>query len=227
MQQSSKGNSGEDVAESPSAFSVCSSKDGQIKRLNSGKRDSGYDSPATPAGNQLMFNFDDIPLRTSDDHPLQESFESSGAFDLEDQVSTGDTSDQEVEMVLSNPNSPGLGPSIPVPTRPSAPFPSANDREMEFDLIQGINSDPEPRPCISSPSLHRSVSFHRNRSRRQGCYFRPIVNRSVGTQTPTPTCQIVHDVIDRFHPYGHIRGELHISLLLFTVNPPGGGGVKY
>jgi hypothetical protein len=213
MQQSSKGNSENDGAESPSAFSMCS-KDGKIKRPNSGKRDSGYDSPAT-YGNLLMFNFDDIPSRTSDDHPLQESFESSGAFDLEDQVSTGDTSDQEVEMVLSNPNSPGIGPSMPVPTRPSAPFPSANDREMELDLIQGINNDTETRQCISSPSIHRSMSFHRNRSRRQGCYFRPIVNRSVGTQTPNPTCQIVHDVIERFHPYGgNIRGKLLLHYIL-------------
>lgn len=205
MQQSSKGNSGEDVTESPSAFSVCS-KDGKIKRPHSGKRDSGYHTDNSPAahGNQLMFNFDDIPSK-SGDHPCHESFESSGVFDLEEQ-SSGDTSDQEVEMVLSNPNSPRLEPSLPLVSRPSAPLPGESDREMRLDLIQGIVS--EPRLSISSPSQNRGVSFQRTRSRRHACYFRPIVNRSVGTQTPTPTCQILNDVIDRFHPYGHIRDSL-------------------
>lgn len=203
MQESSKGNSQENVdAESPSAFAVCS-KDGKIKRPNSGKRDSGYatdNSPANlvPGHGQLLFNFDDIPNRSLDD---PSSLENSGAFNSTGDQEAGDTSDQEVEMVLSNPSSPGLGPSIPVPMRPSAPFPSATGGEMELDLIQGIKSDSDSCPCISSPSLYRI------RSRRTGYYFRPIVNRSVGTQTPNPVSQILCDAIERFHPYGHVRGE--------------------
>lgn len=206
MQQSSKGNPKENFEvdepdESPSAFSVCS-KDKKIKRPSSGKRDSGYgtdNSPASAAlGNQLMFSFDDIPSSPLSDEPsAQESLENSG--ELEDPVS-GDISDQEVEMVLSNPSSPGLHPSIPVPNRPSAPFPRGGEAEMDLDLIQGISSE----SCISSPCVQRT----RSRVRRNGVYFRPIVNRSVGTQTPNPTCQIVHDVIDRFHPYGHVRDSL-------------------
>ncbi|XP_022332203.2 uncharacterized protein LOC111129941 [Crassostrea virginica] len=204
MQESSKGNSQENVdAESPSAFAVCS-KDGKIKRPNSGKRDSGYatdNSPANlvPGHGQLLFNFDDIPNRSLDD---PSSLENSGAFNSTGDQEAGDTSDQEVEMVLSNPSSPGLGPSIPVPMRPSAPFPSATGGEMELDLIQGIKSDSDSCPCISSPSLYRI------RSRRTGYYFRPIVNRSVGTQTPNPVSQILCDAIERFHPYGHVRDSL-------------------
>ena len=157
------------------------------------KRDSGYGSDFSPAGPgtpKKKFTFDDADVRAAfDETNCEMDVERDDCDDVfmdhfetipEDDESDG--TDKEVEELLSaSPVCHVISDPIPI-GRPPPPAPSPSPgSEASVDFL------------IASPFYHTQWT----KRERVVCKnpFRPIVSRSVGTQTPSPHCQLIQDVL--------------------------------
>ncbi|KAL4238302.1 hypothetical protein ACF0H5_003014 [Mactra antiquata] len=170
-------------------------------------RDSGYSSefsPSTVKSQAKCFNFDNDDDDDDEDEYFPDVFcsneEISADEDIfinefksvmnviyEDNVHDDNDVDREVEELLHDkPNVHGnieLQQSV---HRPSAPLPS-------LDNSPNIDNDDNELCLISSPFYHTKWTIRDRVIFRNP--FRPLVSRSVGTQTPNPHCQLVHEAL--------------------------------
>lgn len=173
---------------------------------NSRKRDSGYSSDFSPArvkNPELTFTFDDDELDdescvfhaadddidiSADEDVFVNQFESVMNVIFEEENDDEDA-DREVEELLNDDvdTDTEVSQSGQI-RRPSAPLPSP---EVSGYSSEGSESD---ELClIASPFYHTKWTM-----KDRVLFinpFRPIVSRSVGTQTPNPHCQLVQDAL--------------------------------
>lgn len=190
------------------------------------KRDSGYGSDFSPASVksvQRKFVFGD---ESDVDGDFVDDFSGMNVHDIDDedvfcetfefgfsaiQEEESDDTDKEVEELLNDsPKHHSVSDPIDI-NRPPAPLPTP-------DSVGSAESGRQDN-LIASPFYHtqwnkRDRVFCRNA-------FRPFVSRSIGTQTPSPHCQLIQDAMlsDRIaDPQRHMdRGSYHtFSLAEFT-----------
>ncbi|KAH3711872.1 uncharacterized protein LOC127858289 [Dreissena polymorpha] len=168
------------------------------------KRDSGYGSDFSPAAGtpiQRKFTFDERDVTASltsgfgamnvasDDEKLEydEVFVESRNFGVIDECDESDDTDKEVEELLSDTPDCRVFSNPIAASRPVAPAPSRDSDGECSD--SGIENSVDFN--IASPFYHTQWS----RLDRKSCGrpFRPILSRSVGTQTPSPVCHIVEE----------------------------------
>lgn len=166
------------------------------------KRDSGYGTDCSPAhvtGNR-RFTYDDGDEECGlSETVFQMDLNKEGPDNVFDEAEETDPDDLEVQRLLNkNSDSQGSSHAVsqPIHFRPLAP---------------GPNPDDEDSRTIASPYFHTQWTPRDRRPARYG--FRPIVSRSVGTQTPSPNSQLIRDAVEsrrRFQPYA--RGTVHLRL---------------
>ncbi|KAL5009183.1 hypothetical protein ScPMuIL_014764 [Solemya velum] len=171
------------------------------------KRDSGYgtdNSPATLIITTRRFTFDkdeisdNIPGTSGDmgevfpkdfenmtlEENTSEEVSDSSVFSYETDDDNLSMEDKEVqELFQSNCNTVPIQPASGNVRRPSAPIPSP---EEDYVSHTSHNANFIPIGSITRPGL--------------GGRYNPTVSR--GTQTPSPHCQVIRELMrDRFHPY--------------------------
>ncbi|XP_060568422.1 uncharacterized protein LOC132727026 [Ruditapes philippinarum] len=176
------------------------------------KRDSGYGSDFSPAGQKSqtrMFTFDDSDMESeicdafddidisADEDVFVDHFEP--LIEVIDECDESDETDKEVEELFEEHHEEHtVTGSVPI-CRPQAPLPTpeVDDERDSTELC-----------LISSPFYHTNW----NNIDRFICKnpFRPIVSRSVGTQTPNPHCQLVQDAL-RSKQIALTRGRLRLQ----------------
>lgn len=169
-------------------------------------RDSGYSSDFSPAGvktpsRRFTFDFDDVDSDlcnnvdgsdiSADEDVFVDQFEP--LIHVINETDESDDADNEVAALLRSEAHTYNTAAVQI-CRPSAPV-TVNTN----DTPNGArSSDTSKDLClIASPFYHtrwntrdryRTMTMCRNA-------FRPIVSRSVGTQTPNPHCQLVLDAM--------------------------------
>jgi hypothetical protein len=183
------------------------------------KRDSGYGSDFSPAGQKSqtrMFTFDDSDMESeicdafddidisADEDVFVDHFEP--LIEVIDECDESDETDKEVEELFEEHHEEHtVTGSVPI-CRPQAPLPTpeVDDERDSTELC-----------LISSPFYHTNW----NNIDRFICKnpFRPIVSRSVGTQTPNPHCQLVQDAL-RSKQIALRRGKIIFMLFSYYKN---------
>lgn len=181
------------------------------------KRDSGYGSDFSPASVksvQRKFTFGDDTDADADN--MFDDFAAMDFHNIDDEdvfretvdygfsaiqeLEEGDDTDKEVEELLLNESPNHHAVSAPIDIhRPPAPLPTPES------VGEGDNVRPDYN--IASPFYHTPWN---KRERRKA--VRPFVSRSIGTQTPSPHCQLIQDALLSTHgiadPERHFaRGE--------------------
>ena len=207
---------------------VTKSPKGQIRGLDK-KRDSGYGSDFSPASVksvQKRFTFGDDPELDAeflddfnemdihgidDEDVFTETFEFG--FSAIQELEEGDDTDKEDEDLLTeSPHHHSVSDPIDI-NRPPAPLPtpeSVGDGEDDEGLDYNIGSS------------YYHTQWNRSKRERRSKAFRPFVSRSIGTQTPSPHCQLIQDAMlsspGRIaDPERHVgRGEI-LQLLIYYI----------
>ena len=207
---------------------------GVSKHHEERKRDSGYGTDFSPASatTSRQFTFDsDIEESDFDLSEELRNMDMSNDVFLDTSITDQnenvlcqlDDVDREVEELFSESGELGQSNikthSVHIySTRPVAPIPTPDEIEDEnigHFLVPpcahsfNVNKDTSKSECNHS---HR-VQWNINRNSRK-YHFRPI-SRSVGTQTPSPSCQKrvdFNDVLNsqRFQPYSYSNGKPNI-----------------
>ena len=207
---------------------------GVSKHHEERKRDSGYGTDFSPASatTSRQFTFDsDIEESDFDLSEELKNMDMSNDVFLDTSITDQNENvlcqledvDREVEELFSESGELGQhnikSHSVDIySTRPVAPIPTPDEIEDEH-----IGHFLMP-PCAHTFSVNKDTSnseykhSHRvqwniNRNSRK-YHFRPI-SRSVGTQTPSPSCQKRMDFNDvlnsqRFQPYSYSNGKSYI-----------------
>ncbi|WAR20208.1 hypothetical protein MAR_002046 [Mya arenaria] len=163
------------------------------------KRDSGYGSDFSPAYSgtpKRKFTFDESDDTSSLATEInvmnvnnKDSFDDVffDHFDVIPEGEESDDTDKEVEELLSDsPDCRVLSNPIAI-VRPPPPAPTPESDESSNSSAASVDC------LIASPFYHTQWT----KRDRVVCRnpFRPIVSRSVGTQTPSPHCQLIQDVL--------------------------------
>lgn len=174
---------------------VAKSPKGQTRGLDK-KRDSGYGSDFSPAsvksvqrkftfgddyeGDDILDEFAAMEIHVQDDDNV--FFEQTG-FSAIQELEEGDDTDKEVEELLLNesPNKHSVSEPIDI-HRPPAPLPTPESVGDGDDVRLDCN--------ISSSFYH--TPWNNGDGRKP---FRPFISRSIGTQTPSPHCQLIQDAL--------------------------------
>ncbi|XP_053398859.1 uncharacterized protein LOC123523910 [Mercenaria mercenaria] len=168
------------------------------------KRDSGYGSDVSPAGlktqsRRFTFDEDDVDSElcqaldeidiSADEDVFVDHFEP--LIQVINECDESDETDKEVEELFDEYHSENTVSENVQIRRPPAPLPTP-DVNNGSDITH--SADGSRDLClIASPFYHTNW----NTNDRHICKnpFRPIVSRSVGTQTPNPHCQLVQDAL--------------------------------
>lgn len=161
----------------------------------SAHRDSGYGSDFSPAGvktatrrftfddrdgvrSELSNRFDDLDLSSDEEVFIDSDISAISEPDDDDEA------DREVENLLRHCHSDETSCETNVIIRPVAPLPTAgSESRNERDLC-----------LIASPYYH--TKWRARDSLTGRCSFRPIVSRSIGTQTPNPHCLLMQEAFN-------------------------------
>lgn len=163
---------------------------------SSRQRDSGYGSDASPRGAKTQgrrFTFDadgaDLELYNADISSDEEVFLelNEPVIGVINECDERDEADREVEKLLSDCHDEHLATQPGVVRRPLAPLPPPDADIDPAALYEPVNRD----LCLITMAFDHT--FSRTTCRNP---FRPIVSRSVGTQTRNPQCQLVQDALN-------------------------------
>lgn len=184
------------------------------------KRDSGYGSDFSPASvksvqksfifpgdsevdGDFIEDFNEMDIQNVDDEDVFVETNEFG-FSAIQELEEGDDTDKEVEELLTeSPKDHSVSDPIDI-NRPPAPLPTPDSENGS------IRTD----YMIASPYYHTQWQ---KRDRIMGRNaFRPFVSRSVGTQTPSPHCQLIQDAFSGNRiadPQRHVdRGKFTLKL---------------